>query len=240
MNLSGTLLAGIFAFCTALFWGTYGPLLSRGHHLMGTEGRLRPFICVGVAYLLVAIVGPIVVMYMTGIDKGDGLFSGWTFSGIVWSTIVGTVGALGAFTLIMALGAGGPASPVYVMPIVFGCAPVVSAFTSMYLSNTYKISPFFAAGLILVAVGAVTILITAPRPQKKPADDSHTSQPAAAKPFAVKATKESSVDEDPAQIRAATLSALASRPDSGEPATQPDTPPEDSQPNDSTSESKPA
>jgi hypothetical protein len=110
----------------------------------------------------------------------------------------------------------------------------------MYLSNTYKISPFFAAGLILVAVGAVTILITAPRPQKKPADDSHTSQPAAAKPFAVKAAKESSVDEDPAQIREATLSALAARPDSGEPATQPDTPPEDSQPNDSTSESTPA
>ena len=51
MNLtSGTLMAGVFALCTALFWGTYGPLLSRGHHLMGTEGRLRPsrFDCIAV------------------------------------------------------------------------------------------------------------------------------------------------------------------------------------------------
>lgn len=179
MNFStGTLVAGLFALCTALFWGTYGPLLSRGHHLMGTEGRLRPFICVGIAYLLVAIVGPIVVMYTTGIDKGDGIASGWTFGGIVWSTLAGAVGALGAFTLIMALGAGGPSSPVYVMPLVFGCAPVVSAFTSMYLSGNYKISPFFAAGLILVAVGAVTILITAPRPGKKPTHDDHAAKAA--------------------------------------------------------------
>ena len=184
MNFStGTLVAGLFALCTALFWGTYGPLLSRGHHLMGTEGRLRPFICVGVAYLVVAIIGPIVVMYTTGIDRGSGVASGWTFWGIVWSFVAGAVGALGAFTLIMALGAGGPSSPVYVMPLVFGCAPVVSAFTSMYLTGTYKISPFFAAGLILVAVGAVTTLLTAPRPAKKPATDDHAARPAAKAPL---------------------------------------------------------
>ncbi|MCI0357589.1 MAG: hypothetical protein L0211_03775 [Planctomycetaceae bacterium] len=194
MNLSGSLLAGIFAFGTALFWGTYGPLLSRGHHLMGTEGRFRPFICVGVAYLLVAIVGPIVVMYTTGIDKGDGLLAGWTFRGILWSTIAGAVGALGAFTLIMALGYGGPSSPVYVMPIVFGCAPVVSAFTAMYLNNTFKISPFFAAGLLLVGVGAVTILITAPPPPKKGSQE-HGAKPAAAKTVAQSKVEDRAIAE---------------------------------------------
>ena len=61
MTGHSTILAGTFAVCTALFWGTYGPLLQKGHHFMGS-GRLRPFICVGIAYLLVAIVGPIVVM----------------------------------------------------------------------------------------------------------------------------------------------------------------------------------
>jgi hypothetical protein len=187
MNFSsGTMIAGLFALCTALFWGTYGPLLSRGHHLMGTEGRLRPFICVGIAYLLVAIVGPIVVMYTAGIDKGDGLFHGWTMRGVVWSILAGGVGALGAFTLIMALGAGGPSSPVYVMPLVFGFAPVVSAFTSMYLNNTFsKISPFFAAGLILVAAGAVTILVFAPPPPKKGSKDAHGTMSAPAKSVAV-------------------------------------------------------
>src|SRR3954471_11139089 len=174
---SGSMAAALFALCTALFWGVYGPLLQRGHHLMGTEGRLRPFICVGIAYLLVAIVGPIVVMYTTGIDRGEGVFHGWTARGILWSTLAGAVGALGAFTLIMALGAGGAPSTIYVMPLVFGCAPVVSTLTSMYMNNLFgKISPFFAAGLILTAAGAITILITAPKPQKKETKSEHAAK----------------------------------------------------------------
>jgi len=182
-NLSLT--AILFAFCTALFWGVYGPLLQRGHHFMGTEGRLRPFICVGIAYLLVAIVGPILVMYATGIDRGEGVLHGWTMRGIVWSTLAGAVGAFGAFTLIMALGAGGAPSTIYVMPIVFGCAPIVSTFTSMYMNNLLgKMSPFFAAGLILVAAGTVTILVTAPKPQKKAPTSEHAAGPASSKPLA--------------------------------------------------------
>jgi hypothetical protein len=181
MNLTtGSLMAGVFALCTALFWGVYGPLLQKGHQYMGTEGRMRPFICVGIAYFLVAIVAPIVVMYTLGIDRGEGLFRGWTMSGIAWSILAGSVGALGAFTLLMAIGAGGPPSTLYIMPIVFGCAPVVSTLTSMYFNNTFnKMSPFFAAGLILVAAGAVTILITAPR--QKPHSPGHSAKAAPAK-----------------------------------------------------------
>jgi hypothetical protein len=181
MNLStSSLLAGAFALCTALFWGTYGPLLQKGHHFMGS-GRLRPFICVGIAYLLVAIVGPIVVMYLTGMEKEKGLLHGWTISGIAWSILAGAVGALGAFTLIMAINYGGPPSTIYVMPIVFGCAPVVSTFTAMYFNKSLgQISPFFAAGLILVVAGAITILVTAPRP--RPA--SHSAKAAVVKPIA--------------------------------------------------------
>jgi hypothetical protein len=202
---SGTLVAGFFALCTALFWGTYGPILSRGHHLMEGGGRLRPFICVGVAYFLVAIIGPIVVMYTTGHDKGGGLFSGWTFAGILWSTIAGGVGALGAFTLIMALGAGGPRSPIYVMPIVFGCAPVVSAFTTMYINKSFgqlKESPFFAAGLLLVATGAITVLLTAPKPKPQPASD-HSAKPAPAKSVAAKHFERKPAETKPVAISSA-------------------------------------
>ena len=193
---TSTFLAGAFALCTALFWGTYGPLLQRGHQYMESDGRLRPFICVGVAYLLVAIVGPILVMYLTGMEmdteKGRGLFHGWSISGILMSTLAGGVGALGAFTLIMALNYGGPRSPLFVMPIVFGCAPIVSTFFSMFLNKSLtQISPFFAAGLLLVAVGAVTILVTAPRP--KPA--SHGAKPAAAaKQDVAKVTEDKDAD----------------------------------------------
>jgi hypothetical protein len=198
MNLStGSLMAGFFALCTAMFWGTYGPLLQKGHQFMGAEaGRMRPFICVGIAYLLVAIVGPIVVMYAFGIDRGEGLFHGWTVKGIVWSIVAGGVGALGAFTLLMALGAGGPTSPLYVMPIVFGCAPVVSTLTSMYMNNTFnKMSPFFAAGLILVAAGAITILVTAPRKPHGPSPSHGEKLPA--EKSAVKSAPPAIADEEP-------------------------------------------
>lgn len=177
---ASTLLAGLFALCTAFFWGTYGPLLQKGHHDMGS-GRLRPFICVGIAYLLVAIIGPIIVMYVTGMEREKGLFYGWTMSGFTWSVIAGGVGALGAFTLIMAINYGGPRSPIYVMPLVFGFAPIVSTFTTMYLNKTLnQISPFFAAGLILVAAGAVTVLLTAPKRPTTPAHDAKASQSAPA------------------------------------------------------------
>jgi hypothetical protein len=181
MSANSTILAGAFAVCTALFWGTYGPLLQKGHHFMGS-GRLRPFICVGIAYLLVAIVGPIVVMYVTGMEKERGLLHGWTMSGIIWSIIAGSVGALGAFTLIMAINYGGPPSTIYVMPIVFGCAPVVSTFTSMAINKTLnQMSAPFIAGLILVAAGAITILVFAPRAKPAP---SHGAKSAEAKPLA--------------------------------------------------------
>jgi hypothetical protein len=198
MNLSSASLTAVFfALCTALFWGTYGPLLQRGHHAMGTEGRLRPFICVGVAYLFVAIVGPIVVMYTTGIDKGAGVHTGWTFSGILWSTIAGAVGALGAFTLIMALGAGGRSSVAYVMPIVFGFAPMISTMTTMYVNRTFnQMSPFFAAGLILIVAGAITVLFTAPKPKPPSPGDGHATKPAAVKNVAP--TSESGAWSDPA------------------------------------------
>jgi hypothetical protein len=112
-------------------------------------------------------------------SKGTGLFHGWTARGILWSTIAGGVGALGAFTLIMAINYGGPRSPIYVMPIVFGCAPLVSTTVSMYFNRTFnQMSPFFAAGLILIAAGAITVLLTAPK--SKP-HGSHGAKPAEVK-----------------------------------------------------------
>src|SRR5438876_10106356 len=62
---------------TALCWGVYGPLLQWGHGAMGS-GRLRPFICVGIAYVIIAIVGPILLMTLTGMENEGGLASGWT------------------------------------------------------------------------------------------------------------------------------------------------------------------
>jgi hypothetical protein len=150
---------------TAVCWGVYGPVLHRGQTAM--EGsRLRPLLCVGMAYFVIAVVVPIVWLYLHG-EKGD-----WTPSGIIWSAGGGIAGALGALGIILAFNFGG--KPAYVMPLVFGCAPVVNAFLTIYWAGSWKeVSPMFLAGLILVAVGAFTVLFFAPKSHAGPAGASH-------------------------------------------------------------------
>lgn len=150
---------------TALCWGSYGPLLLWGHQAMGS-GRLRPFICVGIAYFLIAIVGPLLIMMLTGMEKGDGLMSGWNFKGTYWSLMGGVAGAIGAFGIILALNYGG--HPSLVMPLVFGCAPVVNTFITIGLAKRWdEVHPMYYSGLILVAAGAITVLFFQPGPPKK-------------------------------------------------------------------------
>lgn len=170
-NVSSSIfLMAIAAITTALFWGIYGPLLTWGHNAMtvtveGKEvsyGRLRPFICVGVAYLIVAIVAPALFIQFGIMEPGEGLFSGWSWNGIVWSLVAGGAGALGAFFLLVALNYA-PTKPypppLLVMPLVFGCAPVINAIFTMWSRNKWNVNPLFLAGMILVAVGAVTVII---------------------------------------------------------------------------------
>lgn len=183
-TLVGYFLAATFAVCTALFWGTYGPILHKGSVYMGTyvdyqkdkltpaeiaklpTGRMRPFLMVGIAYFIIAVVAPFLVIQFGGVERGAGLFAGWTIKGIIWSFAGGAVGALGAFFLIMALNNG---TPVQVMPLVFGIAPVISTGVGMYFNNSLsRVSPFFFVGMLLVILGAVTILLTAPKPGPPP------------------------------------------------------------------------
>jgi uncharacterized membrane protein len=146
----------VFIALAMLSWGVYGPVLRQGQLEMHGSS-LRPFICVGLAYFLVAVIAPAVLLRMNG-EAGR-----FTAQGIFWSLAAGSAGALGALGIILALAFRG--SPVYVMPLVFGCAPVVNTFLTMYWSRSYRqINAFFAAGLILVVLGAVTVMLSRPHP----------------------------------------------------------------------------
>jgi len=139
---------------TAIMWGVYGPIIRTGTTAM-KGNHLLPFVWVGIAYFVIAVVVPGVLIRLWG-EKGS-----WTASGFLWSCIAGVAGAFGALGIILALTFGGHAS--YVMPLVFGGAPVVNTFTTMYLTKTYKqANPLFFAGLILVVVGALVVLIFKP------------------------------------------------------------------------------
>ena len=166
----------IFALLTVASWGLYGILLHTGRSAMpaGAElgnASLKAFLWVGVAYFVVAIVGPVVVLKSRGTD--------WSFtnSGITWSFIAGTAGAIGAFTLVLALGAAaapiakggggfGPSAASAVMPIVFGGAPIVNAIVAMLLhppEGGFKTLPLpFILGIFLAAGGGFLVAKYAP------------------------------------------------------------------------------
>jgi hypothetical protein len=122
------------------------------------------------AYFVIAVIVPIIALQLYG-ERGS-----WTTSGIFWSSAAGAAGAIGALGIILAFAVGG--RPIYVMPLVFGCAPVINVFYSVTRHGLWKeLNPFFVAGLILVAVGASTVLVFAPKPHaaSKPAGGSHAS-----------------------------------------------------------------
>ena len=153
---------------TALCWGAYGPLLHKGQAGM-SGSRLRPFICVGIAYFFLAILIPSIILFQS--DE-PGMFS---IVGSFWSLLAGALGAIGALGVIMAFNSGG--RPVFVMPLVFGGAPVVNTAVSMLQSKLSDetvgpLEPLFLPSLGLVIAGAAIVLIFAPRP-------AHAAPPAA-------------------------------------------------------------
>ncbi len=121
-----------------------------------------PFLFVGVAYFIVAVVVTAGLLIWRG-EPGN-----WNTGGVIWSFMAGVVTAVGALCIILALTNKG--NPIYVMPLVFGGAPVVNTLVTMWTSKTHReAGPFFYAGLILVIAGAVTVLVFNPASRAKPA-----------------------------------------------------------------------
>ncbi len=145
---------------TVICWGLYGPVLQTGQAGMSLNpppevARLRPFVCVGLAYFLIGVIAAGLWLHLRG-EKGE-----WTLTGIIWSLAGGALGAIGALGIVLAFTFGG--RPIYVMPLVFGGAPVVNAFLTIYLARRGKeIGPLFLAALIIVILGAVMVLVFAP------------------------------------------------------------------------------
>ncbi|MEQ1861155.1 MAG: hypothetical protein ABMA13_14635 [Chthoniobacteraceae bacterium] len=175
----------IFAYLTVLSWGVYGVILhvGRGAMPMGPEtahAGLKAFLWVGIAYFVVAVVGPLVVLKMRGSS-----FS-FTGPGVTWSFIAGVAGAAGAFTLVLALGAAAAtmkgAAPSAVMPIVFGGAPVVNAIVAMLVhppEGGLKSLPLpFVLGILLAAGGGFLVAKFAPSNKGAPAKPAGVEQKA--------------------------------------------------------------
>jgi uncharacterized membrane protein len=144
----------MFALGAALAWGLYGPTLHRGQVMLGSP--FRSLLCVGVAYFLIGVLVPVAVL------GAQGELRGFSSGGVTWATVGGALGALGAICIIYAFKTGG--IPTYVMPLVFGGAPVVNVIFSMLLHPPHtRPNPLLYVGFLLVALGAGLVLYFKPQ-----------------------------------------------------------------------------
>jgi hypothetical protein len=179
----------ISSFCvTILGWGLYVPMLQWGQSAMAPgapPARWRAFVCVGLAYFLIAVIVPVILLKVKG-ERGN-----WTTSGIIYSFLGGALGALGALGIILAINFGG--KPIYVAPLVFATAPVINSFLTIYLAGRMReIGPLFLAGLVMVILGSVTVLSFAPHP--KPAASTAAATTTASTPAAPAKTSQTGSD----------------------------------------------
>lgn len=167
----------LFALGVVLSWGLYSFILRTGsEHFVEqssqhdvTSARMKAFLFVGIAYVLVAVIGPIVVLKLRGAEW-DMPKAGWT-----WSLGAGIAGALGAFFLLMALSstggnpAAGPYLALVVPTIVFAGAPIVNVLVTSAAKGLWsKIPTAFWFGVILAAAGMVIAMLNGPKSGPQP------------------------------------------------------------------------
>ena len=170
----------IFAFLTVASWGVYGVFLHKGQMGMADPnvGRYKAFLYVGIAYVFIAVLAPLVMLRLYG-KHGDTNFFSYPSLGWQWSLIAGMVGAIGAFGVLLAFGAAPGATPParaayvpVVMSIIFAGAPIVNAFVSMFMTHgpegsRFEIKPQFWLGIACAALGGSLVALYKPEPVKE-------------------------------------------------------------------------
>lgn len=143
----------LFALGAALSWGFYGVSLHRGQVALGNP--LRALLCVGVAYFLIGVLWPVAAL------ASQGQLRDFNTAGTITATLAGALGAIGAVCIIYAFKAGG--LPAYVMPLVFGGAPLVNVLVSMLMHPPKSApNPLLWAGYVLASLGAGLVLYYKP------------------------------------------------------------------------------
>lgn len=140
------------ALVAATCWGMYGPTLSHARSPDRAWGPFKPYLFIGLAYVVVALVGGSLMMKFAFNDNFD--YSGKYFPAMKWGFLAGLLGAFGALGLTFSLTKAG-GSPSYVMPIVFGGAVTINAIYAFVTHFGEKQNPLMFVGMALVAVGIV-------------------------------------------------------------------------------------
>ncbi len=154
----------LFALMTVACWGLYGIFLHAGQVGMADKelGRYKAFLFVGIAYFITAVLAPLLVLMMS-----KNMSWAMPAKGMWLSLLAGILGAIGAFCVLLAMGAGAKSgmSPaivaVSVMSIIFAGAPIVNAIVAMVLhppkGGMGAIPLPFILGILLAALGGFLV-----------------------------------------------------------------------------------
>jgi len=116
---------------------------------------MKALLCVGGAYFALGVIIPMISL------GSQGGLSGFNAGGTVMATAAGAAGAIGAVCVIFAFKTGG--LPVYVMPLVFGGAPIVNVLLAMAIHPPKSaINPMLYVGFLLASIGAAMVLYFRP------------------------------------------------------------------------------
>lgn len=153
----------LFALCTALCWGMYGPTIGNAQSRVWSP--FKPYVFIGIAYLVLAIGGGLVAMYL----RGDSFsYSGDFYPAAKWGFLAGCLGAAGALFLTSAMMIS-KGNALLVMPIVFGGAVSVTALYSAWkLSGHTTINLWLWLGMAMVVTGVVIVAINTPHGHASP------------------------------------------------------------------------
>jgi drug/metabolite transporter (DMT)-like permease len=163
----------LFVGLAGLCWGTYVPLIAQGGKEL--KSSYASFLCVGVAYFLIAILFPL------GIFWARGKMPQFNATGITLATLAGMAGALGALCVVFAT-IEFKGDRRFVGPVIFGLAPVINTLVSLFWHPTAVSTLHFALpeqtpgwklylGIILTGLGAALVLYS-----KEEAESVHAKQ----------------------------------------------------------------
>ncbi len=177
-----------FVLGTVLAWGVYVPVLHEGQKELGqgkpSAGSVRAFFCVGLAYLFTAVIIPLglLAFNLAGGEKFDFTHEGiFNREGFIFATLGGVAGAAGALGIILAIKTGG--KPIYIVPLVFAGAPIVSSIVSLLWHPPAEGTPDwkFFTGIVLAALGAGMVLYSKSElDSRKPQTGTHARSQAVA------------------------------------------------------------
>jgi hypothetical protein len=112
----------VFVGLAGLCWGFYVPLVAQGGKEL--KNSYVSFLCVGVAYFLIAVLAPVGILYAKG--KMPALNA----SGVTLASLAGVAGAVGALCVILAVGEF-KGNKLFVAPVIFSLAPVINTIVSL-------------------------------------------------------------------------------------------------------------